>query len=268
MKKALDGLVLREMKSGDNDRRILILTADEGKMWITAKGARSVRSKVASVCRIFTYANLELYEKNGAKWLSGGVINNSFAGINSDITGFALASYIMQVADEITGENCPADEILRMTLNTLYAIEKKLKPYGQIKAAYELFAATVSGFMPDLTSCSRCHKHDFCGEKAIWLDVMNGGVICGACLSEQSGGLPIPEVDAYEVRNILLPLDPSALEAMRYVTSAQPQRLFAFGLGDNRSLELFCRAAESYLQNHLERDFDTLHFYNSIKDLK
>lgn len=266
MKKALDGLVLREIKSGDNDRRILILTADEGKMWITAKGARSVRSKVASLCRIFTYANFELYEKNGAKWLSGGSINNSFSGINSDITSFALASYIMQVADEITGENYPAEDILRMTLNTLYAIEKKLKPTVQIKAAYELFAASISGFMPDLSECRLCKKSDISASRELWLDVMNGGVICGECLSRQSNGLPLPDTDAYESRNILLPLDSSALVAMRYVISAPPQRLFAFGLKDDRSMSLFCRGAESYLLNHLERDFDALRFYNSIKD--
>ena len=63
-----------------------------------------------------------------------------------------------------------------------------------------------------------------------------------------------------------MPIDTSALEAMRYVTAASPKRLFAFGLTDERSLALFCRAAETYLLNHLERDFDTLHFYNSIKD--
>ncbi len=268
MKRALDGLVLREMRSGDNDRRILVLSADEGKMWMTAKGARSTKSKVASLCRIFTYANLEIYEKNGSKWLSGGSINNSFSAINTDIVGFSLASYILQLADEISGENMESGEILRTTLNTLYAIEKKLKPYAQIKAAYELFAVNVSGLMPNLYECPRCQKSDFSSDGELWLDVMNGCVICKECLSARSGGLPLPEVDSFETRNIILPLDISALDAMRYVASAPPQRLFAFGLSDARSLSLFSKAAEIYLLNHLERDFDTLHFYNSIKEEK
>ena len=268
MKRAFDGLVLREMKTGDNDRRILVLTADEGKMWITAKGARSTKSKVAALCRIFTYANLEIYDKNGAKWLSGGSINNSFSDINGDIVSFSLASYILQIADEISGENMESEEVLRTTLNTLYAIEKKLKPLSQIKAAYELFAANVSGLMPNLYECPTCKKSDFGADGELWLDVMNGSVICKDCLSKKSGGLPLPDVDGYETRNIILPLDASSLDAMRYVASAPPQRLFAFGLGQGRSLSLFSKAAEIYLLNHLERDFDTLHFYNSIKEEK
>ena len=268
MKRALDGLILREMKSGDNDRRILVLTADEGKMWITAKGARSTRSKVASLCRIFSYANLEIYEKNGSKWLSGGSLNNSFSGINTDIAGYSLAAYILQLADEISGEGMESGDVLRMTLNTLYAIEKKLKPLALIKAVYELFAANVSGFMPNLEECPNCQKSDFSSDGDLWLDVMNGTVLCRECLSKRSGGLPLPETDSFETRNILIPLDASALDAMRYVTYAQPQRIFAFGLSSARSMELFSRAAETYLLNHLERDFDTLHFYNSIKEEK
>ena len=262
MKRAIDGLVLRELKSGENDRRILVLTA-EGKMWINAKGARSIKSKTASVCSVYTYANFEFYEKSGARWLSGGSINNAFQKLNQTLDGYALAAYIVQLADEISGENDPSDEVLRMTLNTLYAIEKQLKPFAQIKAAYELFAASLSGFMPDLCACADCACESFEGD--LWLDVMNGAIVCADCLKKRSGNLPLPDTDSYEVRNILIPIDASALEAMRYVLSAQPQRIFAFGLSQDRSFELFCRAAESYLLNHLERDFDTLHFYNSIK---
>ena len=119
-----------------------------------------------------------------------------------------------------------------------------------------------------LSALGNCYANtgDLSAARELWLDVMNGGVICGECLSRQNNGLPLPDTDAYESRNILLPLDSSALEAMRYVISAPPQRLFAFGLKDERSMSLFCRGAESYLLNHLERDFDALRFYNSIKD--
>ena len=265
MRKALDGLVLRVMQSGDNDRRLLVLTGEHGKMWITAKGARSVRSKFAPLCRIFTYANLEFYEKNGLRWLSGGSVNEDFYALNKDLTAFSLASYVAQVADEITGEEAPAEDVLRMTLNTLYAISKHLKPLPQIKAVYELFAANVSGFMAYLEGCSECQKSDF-SDASLWLDVMNGAVVCDECLKKREGNLPMPEVDRFSARNILLPLDASSLEAMRYVERSPIQRLFAFGLSDERSLQLFCRAAETYLLNHLERDFETLQFYNSLKE--
>ena len=263
MKKAVDGLVLREYPVGENDKLLTVLTAEEGRFSMTAKGARSMRSKVLPIARLFTYANFEYYEKQEHRWLSGGSVNHSFFGLNSDVEGFALASYVVQVAAEITGEGVEAGDILRMTLNTLYCIEHQQKPYGQIKAVYELFAAVVSGFAPDLSGC------DVCGTEAgetIWLDVMNGHLVCEECLRKRTGNLPLPELDAYSARNILLPLDSSTLASMRYVTAAPLSRIFAFSLSDGASMETFCRVAETYLLNHLERSFDTLDFYKSVKE--
>lgn len=262
MRKACDGLVLRVSDSGEHDRSLVLLSADEGKIYITAKGARSTKSKTASLCRICAYVNVELYEKNGRFWLAGGSVNNAFFGISEDLSDFALASYIMQIAEEISGEEYPAHEVLRMSLNTLYAIEKKLCSREQIKATYELFAAGISGFSPDLSSCSVCGGEEY-GD-GLWLDVMNGALICSQCQRKRSGSLPMPETDAFETRNILLPLDESALAAMRYVLGAPLQRIFAYGISDAQTLSLFCRAAENYLLHHLERDFETLHFYKSV----
>ena len=263
VKKTTDGLVLREVPVGESDKLLTVLTPD-GQITLMAKGARSMKSKLLPLCRLFTYANFEYYEKGGYCWASGGSVNDSFFGIGSDITGFALASYILQLAAEITGEGVEADEILRMTLNTLYAIEKKLRPNDQIKAVYEWFAVNVSGFSPDLSSCSVCEKKQ---DGEMWLDVMNGCLICAECQAKRSGGsVPLPDTDKYETRNILVPIDPSALAAMRYVQSAPMARIFSFSLKTEDALSSFARAAETYVINHLERSFDTLDFYRTVKE--
>lgn len=263
MKKALDGLILRETPVGDNDKLLTVLTADEGKVLMSAKGARSMHSKVMPICRLFTYANLEYYEKNGHRWLSGGSVNDSFFGLNSDIEGFSLAAYIVQIADDITGEGVGAEDVLRMTLNTLYCIEKKQKPLWQIKAVYELFAVAVSGMEPDLSCCGECKSS---AAESYWLDVMNGRLLCSECLRKRSGNLQLPEIDEYSSRNILLPLDASAVASARYVLSAPLSRIFAFSISEKESIENFSRAAEVYLLNHLERNFDTLDFYKAVKE--
>ncbi|MBQ8345148.1 MAG: DNA repair protein RecO C-terminal domain-containing protein, partial [Clostridia bacterium] len=205
----------------------------------------------------------EYYEKNGRRWLAGGSVNDSFFGLNEDIEGYALAAYLLQVAAEITGEGSEAEEVLRMTLNTLYAIEHRLKPYGQIKAVYELFAAVVSGMAPDLSACSECGAVP----ERLRLDVMNGVLICEDCLHRRFGGLPVPDEDIHRTRTVLMPLDSSALAAMRYVENAPPARMFAFGLSDGESLRLFSEAAESFLLHQLERDFETLRFYRTVTSL-
>ena len=261
MKRAVDGLILKESVSGDNDKLITLLTARDGRMSMTAKGARSTRSKMAGVCRLFTYGNFEFYEKNDRRWVSAGSVNESFFGLCEDLETFTLASYISEIACEITGEGVEAEEVLRATLNALYCLENKKKPHWQVKAAYELFAARTSGFSPDLSGCADCSS----GEgKEFWLDVMNGAVLCPDCMKKRGVGSIIPDYDEYSTRNILLPVSPSALEAMRYIMTAPIRRLFAFSVTDKDSAEMLSRAAETYLVNHLERNFETLEFYKRV----
>ena len=263
MRDVCDGLVIREMPYGENDRLITVLTADEGQIMFTAKGARSPRSKTMPLCRLFVYANFEYYEKNGRRWLSGGSVNEGFYGISDDIQGFSLASYIVQLAAEISGEGVPADEVLRMTLNTLYAIEKKIKPYDQIKSVYEIFAACESGFTPALDACRSCGTVD---AESWWLDVMNGSICCAKCLSEKSAGAPIPEFDRLMTHNIFAPLDRASLAAWRYVSACEPKKVLSFEIKDAESMRLLSSATEKYLTNHLERGFDTLDFYHAVKE--
>lgn len=262
MKKTADGLVLREIEVGESDKLLTVLTRD-GRMTLSAKGVRSMKSKNGPLCHLYTYANFEYYEKEGRRWLAGGSVNNSFFGLNQSLEGYALAAYLLSVATEITDEGVEAEEILRATLNALYAIQKGLAPLEQIKAAYEWFAAMISGYTPDLETCSHCGCTNF---RELWLDVMNGALICDECQRKRSGAVPLPETDRYETRNILVPLDGSALAAIRYVRDASVSRLFAFSLNDGESMAYFCRAAETYLLHHLERNFDTLEFYRTVKD--
>ena len=264
MRGTFDGLVLRESAYGESDKLLTVLTAKEGKVFLIAKGVRSLKSKNMSLCRLFTYANFEYYEKNGKRWLAGGSVNDSFFGLNADIEGLALASYVAEIAMEITGEGVEAEETLRTTLNTLYAIEKKIKPYAIIKGAYELFSAFRSGYEPDLSACTDCSCEP---KETVWLDVMNGAILCEACMKKRGHGAPtIPEYDAYLSKNIFLPLTPPLLFAARYIESTTPQRLFAFELKNPTDEADLSRLGEIYLQNHLERGFDTLGFFKAVCD--
>ena len=266
MKKTANGLVIREVATGESDKLITVLTENEGKLVISAKGVRSLKSKNGALCRLFTYANLEYYEKNGHYWLASGEVLDSFFGISNDIEAVALASYVVDVANEVSGENFSDEVLLRATLNTLYAIQKKLRPFDIIKGAYEFFVAAHSGFSPDLSHCGRCGEEMSDG---FYLDVMNGSLLCSDCitLKKITEFDELPDVDRFATRNVLLPLTNEVVRAIDFVIRADVKRLFSFNLINEEDRALFSRAGEVYIKNHLERGFDTLDFYHSVTKL-
>ena len=219
MRDTADGLVIKECAVGESDKLITVLTADKGKLLISAKGVRSMKSKNMALCRIFTYANFEYYERTGRYWLASGEINDSFFGLNQDIESLALASYIVDLANELSGEGVADETLLRVTLNTLYAIETKLRPLEQIKGTFEFFMAAHAGFLPDVSACEKCGQDS---PDAFYLDVMNGALLCCECVKSKELALTgeIPEYDRFATKNVLFPLTNEVVMAIPRRSSA------------------------------------------------
>ena len=264
MLSTVDGLVLRSQNYGENDKIVTILTA-EGKQVILAKGARSMKSKIKNITEPFVYANFELNQKGGAiPWIKGGSSTEIFYRLREDVEKLFLATYICDIANELSGERADGSDMLRLTLNTLYAIMKDLRPLSQIKAVFEIRAAAISGYCPNLDYCERCESEDC---ENTYFDIMNGALICSDCLSKRGEiikrNLSLTYDDIRE-RNVLIPLTPASRTAIRFSIGASSEKIFSFNLSEVEDLKTFSKACEEYLLHHLGHGFDSLDLYYSI----
>lgn len=260
----VDGLVLRAQNYGENDRLITILTAD-GKMTVIAKGARSLKSKIKNLTEPFVYANFELNQRSGGiAWIKGGSIEQSFYDLRNSIDRLFLSTYICDVANELSGERIDCSDMLRLTLNTLYAIMSEKRPLPQIKAVFEIRASAMSGYRPNVDYCEHCETEK---TENTYFDVMNGGIICSDCLQKRGEihkrNLSLTYDDIRE-NNVLLPLNPSSLAAIRYALHSPTEKMLSFVLSESADIKIFSKACEDYLLHHLGHGFDSLNLYYSI----
>ena len=259
MQYTVDGLVIRESAAGENDKRIVLLTPDRGRISVLAKGARSMKSKYMNTTPLFTYGNYEITERGEYAWLAGASVTEAFYGIRNDIERLALASYVVDVVYELSGESEGACDMLRLALNILFAIANDCKPRALIKAVFECRAMTMSGYLPDLSGCCVCGKPR---GGYMSLDVMNGEMKCAECLHSMELKKSLAE-DDLTVARILSPLGGGTLAAARYVTDAPLERLLSFTPEETTVSELG-RMSETYLLHHLERSFPSLDFYHNL----
>lgn len=270
-----DGLVVREYELGEHDKMLTLLTPAYGRIPVIAKGARSLRNKYMTPARLFTYANYELHRRGDMTWLRSAEIIEPFPQLEREITRLYLAQYLADLACELSGEGEPAVDILRLTLNSLYAVCRGVKDQRLIKGTFEWRAAGYSGYLPELGDCHVCGAADARSKDdggICYLDVMNGALMCASCAAgrmERDSALPpgaIP-VDDDGVRSILLPLDRAVIAAIKYVLEALPERMFAFSLSNEADLDTFSSAGSTYITHHLERGFDSLALYNEIMNM-
>ena len=73
-----------------------------------------------------------------------------FPELRTDLELLSLGTYFAQVAEVLSQEDDPNPALLSLTLNALYALGKLRKPQGLVKAVFELRAACLAGYTPDL----------------------------------------------------------------------------------------------------------------------
>ncbi|MBR2011386.1 MAG: DNA repair protein RecO [Clostridia bacterium] len=256
-----DAFVLRVTLRGTSDKLLTLISPKEGRFYAILKGGHSMKNREVAATEPYTWSSFEFYEKNGFKWVKSATALQAFPGVRYDSEKLFLAAYFSDVVFELSDENAPAGDILPLCLNAMHMLSVTKDDDARIKAAFEMRAAVIGGFAPALEACGRCGCA--VGED-MYLDVMNGALICAPCLSRETALLPAPEVDETGVRHILLPLCASAVAALHFVATAPPKRVFSFRLTSARAEDLFGRAAEGYLLHHLERGFPTLENYKRL----
>ena len=250
------GLVIRTTDIKESDRIINIFTEEFGLISALATGARTLKSRKMSSTMQYCYSKFTVYKKGEYYRIRDSELIESFYGIRDSIESLALAGYICEVLSDVTVAEAERD-LLRLSLNSLYAISEKKYPLAKIKAAFEIRAAAILGFMPDVTSCRICGAK----EGSFYFDIMGGALTCYECNERRAKAHAIPE-NPHESSIISL-LTETARVALAYCIYSPLERIFAFSIPDS-DMELFSCAAELYLVNQLERSYKTLEFYNDL----
>ena len=173
-------LVLRLMDYNDRDALLTVLTEDQGKLTVKARGLRRKNSPLIAACQLLSFSEFTLFEYRGQYTINEARPVALFQGLRRDLEKLSLGTYFAQVAEVLSQEDLPIPELLRLVLNCLYSLDKLDKPQQLIKAVFELRAAAISGYFPDITGCHICGA-----PSADRFDLSEGDLDCAYCRNLQ-----------------------------------------------------------------------------------
>ncbi len=248
----LDGIVVKELPLSDNDKLLTIITGRKGKMVVLAKGIKAINSKRSAGAHLFCYSEFCFVKRDERLWLDAIEVKDTFSGLSDDIEAVALASYFCEVASEICMEENDESEMLRLILNSLYALANlKTKPKWMIKAAFELQAMCIQGFLPNFESCVLCGAETKTLPKNIIFELMQGGFVCDKCSGDETFE---PSKDGYVIGC-------DTYEAIKYICTTPQTKMLSFKLSDGVKKE-FSNISEQYFIVQTEKRFKTLDYYS------
>ncbi len=245
MYRKVQGLVLRVAAYHETDSLLTLITSDQGKLTVKARGVRRKNSPLTAACQLLSYGEFTLFENRGFFTIQEAHPIELFMPLRKDLCKLALASYFGQVAEVLCQEDTPDSELLSLLLNSLYALSKLDISPIQIKGVFEFRCACIAGYCPDLTGCISC-GHPLPDR----FDIGQSGLLCSSCAAQSE-------------RSLRMPVDTAIVGVMRYIASCDGKKIFSFHASD-RVLEQFSAISELYLSTQLERGFSALDFYKSL----
>ncbi len=241
----IQAIVLRVTDYNDRDALLTVLSRNHGKLTVRARGLRRKNSPLVAPCQLLALGEFTLFEYKNQYTVNEAHAIELFTPLRRDLTKLSLGTYFAQAAEAISQEDMPNPELQSLLLNCLYGLSALHLPETFVKAVFELRAACLAGYTPDLYGCHICGN-----QNPDRFDLSAGQLACQGCRTGETGG-------------IRMPVTPGMLEAMRYICLCDPKKLFSFHIG-TQTLEQLANVTEAYLSTQLERGFSALDFYKSL----
>ena len=231
----LNGIVIAENNMGDFDKMLTILTPNFGKISCIAKGARRPQSALLAGTQIFCFGEYLMYKGSNTYHINSCETIEIFYNIRTDLDKLKYAIHIAKIIQDVTTENQNCYKILQLFLNTLYTISETEKDIEFVLSIFKMRLLSILGFTPRINKCIKCEEKN----NLTKFSIKDNGFKCEACGKQDKSALNMSE---------------STKNAIKYVVTCPPKKLYSFELKNN-SLEEFKLISKIYFNEKLEKEY-------------
>jgi recombinational DNA repair protein (RecF pathway) len=128
----VEAVVITHKDFGEADRLIRLFSLEHGKLSALAKGARKIRSRKAAHIEPFTYAVLVLARGQSFWIITQADTKDAYPNIRENLIKTVKAAYILELADQLTGDEQPEPGIFHLITDTMKRIDKLQDPFNAI----------------------------------------------------------------------------------------------------------------------------------------
>jgi DNA repair protein RecO (recombination protein O) len=139
------GMVIKSMPVGERDRRVTLMTMEQGKLSFFARGAGKPGSPFMGVTRPFSYGKFSLFQGRDSYSLEGAEIVNYFEKLSADLVTTCYATYFLELADYYAREFAPEPGILKLLYLSFLALQKPAIPQLLTRRIFELRMMVTDG---------------------------------------------------------------------------------------------------------------------------
>ena len=207
-------VVMRQIKTVNGRRMIVLFSRKYGKISAGTSLSESGKSKSALALRPYTYGRYELAKVKENFYINGAEALRSYYRIGEDVDKYLQASYVLEFTDKLLAEGEPAQELFDLLTAFLSMMEERKKAYGTLVLGYLCQAVVWSGSAPDLERCVLCKASE-----TKYFSVADGGLLCESCAEKSE-----------RERRLIFPVTVDIIDVFKYLMEGPLKNLSALAL--------------------------------------
>ena len=236
------GIIIKRGEYGEGHILLAIFTQKLGIVRAVSYGAKKSSKSKSAESQLLYYGDFTLKKRADMYVVAAVNPAEGFYPIYEDIKKLSLTAYFGDILTAALDYENPDEDVLRLFLNTVYALAYKGLPPEKAKPVFELRLMCECGYMPLTGECIVCGGE----EELMYFAPVEGGVLCRSC-GNKSMAL----------------LNSNVYNAMVYITECDDRKIFSFKMAD-ADMAALDKITERYVEVILERRFNSLDYYKKI----
>jgi len=243
------GFVIREVPVGESDRIVNILTAENGLISASARGARRTRSPLLLPTQVFSLSDFELFVNKGHYTVNSAELTEAFLPLHQDLDKLVCAAHLAEVLLDSTRDDIAQPELYRLWAYSLQALQSRPDPLLTVHMA-QVRLLMIIGYAPCIDTCVVCGDN---ADQQARFSIRSCGSVC-------------PKPDCRQRAGDARQLAPGTLECLRHALNAPLGKLFSVQLSPAARRD-FLWLADSYLTHQMEKEYQRLKLLEGLNDL-
>lgn len=178
-------LVLHVREYREADKLVTLITRNDGKVTVVARGVRKIKSRFSALVEPLTLGNFLLHRGRSLDTLIQGEIIKPYVKLKTALPLLANAQYFCELCEASLPDREPAAAVFDLLLTALETLESDGNP-GRVACCFELNLLDLLGYRPALEQCGNCGGIT----GPYFFNPSQGGLICALC-SRSAESFPV-----------------------------------------------------------------------------
>jgi len=181
----IKAIVLNRKSYSENDSRVMVYSQESGKLELTARGAKKIKSKSAGHLEPFNLVDIMVIRGQNHDYVGTAVSEKCYGDIKGDLAKLFAAGRAFKIINQLIKPGLADQEIFELLKEYLEVLNTAKKDFEILTSLFIFKFLAMLGHKPELAFCTCCVNKISPGNNRF--DLARGGMVCGKCADLKDG---------------------------------------------------------------------------------